>query len=411
MAETNVPALRLAACATHPIQYQAPLWRRLAAQPGIEFEAFFGTDMSVRGYTDREFGTKVAWDTPLTAGYAHTFLSADPSIEQITAQLPTADGLAAQFRRFRPDVVLLTAYGGRFHLGAWRAARAVGAKLVLRHEASDVALVRSRLKTWLRDFLLRRFYARIDAFAVIGIEARRHLRRLGVAETRMTSAPYCVDSDFFAGEVDRWGARREELRREAGIAPGDLALVFSGKLIPKKDPRLIVDALRRLPAEQRGRVHWIVAGDGELRATLEAEARDVLGSRARFLGFLNQSEIGRAYAMADVLALPSRRGAGETWGLVVNEAMQFGVRALVSDGVGCGPDMARGSAAAVFPSGDAAALARLIAERLAASAELRSRVAFEARSTIAGFSASAAASGIEAAARLACGRPGPIPSP
>src|ERR1035437_5025063 len=96
--------IRLAACATHPIQYHTPVWRRLALTPGIEFEAFFGTDMSVRGYTDRDFGTKVTWDTPLTAGYSHTFLSTDPRIQQVGAWTPGACGLVKHFRRFRPDV-------------------------------------------------------------------------------------------------------------------------------------------------------------------------------------------------------------------------------------------------------------------------------------------------------------------
>jgi len=56
-----------------------------------------------------------------------------------------------------------------------------------------------------------------------------------------------------------------------------------------------------------------------------------------FSGFLNQSELGRAYALADCLVLPS--DYGETWGLVVNEAMATGLPCVVSDAVGCGPDL------------------------------------------------------------------------
>lgn len=395
--------IRLAACATHPIQYQVPLWRRLAAMPGFRFEAFFGTDMSVRGYTDREFGTRVAWDTPLTSGYAHHFLSTDPRIGRVGAMQPTARGLRAHFRRFRPHVVLLTAYAGRLHLGAWRAARSVGAKVIIRHEASDVAVARSRLKGTVRDFILRRFYARLDGFAVIGTEARRHLLRLGVPETKMTPAPYCVDSDFFAGEVARWRPRREELRGELGIAPEDVALVFSGKLIAKKDPLLVPAALHLLPGELGARVHWLVAGDGELRSALAAETKVVLGPRAHFFGFMNQSEIGRAYAAGDLLVLPSRRGAGETWGLVVNEAMQFGLAVAVSDGVGCGVDLAAGDWGRVFAAGSPEGLAgaiRHFAERTAAG---RSSAGSRARDLISSFSAEKAAAGIVTAARRASG--------
>lgn len=69
--------IRLAIFATHPIQYQAPVWRSLAMDDGLEVMVFFATDMSVRGYRDVEFGTKVKWDVPLTEGYPHVFLSTD----------------------------------------------------------------------------------------------------------------------------------------------------------------------------------------------------------------------------------------------------------------------------------------------------------------------------------------------
>ena len=82
------------------------------------------------------------------------------------------------------------------------------------------------------------------------------------------------------------------------------------------------------------------------------------------MGFLNQSELPAAYASADVLVLPS--DGQETWGLVVNEAMACGIPAIVSDVVGCGPDLIDpGQTGATFPFGDVAALASAIESVLA----------------------------------------------
>jgi glycosyltransferase involved in cell wall biosynthesis len=402
--------LRLAGCATHPIQYQAPVWRKLASTPGIDFHAYFATDMSVRGYRDAEFGAQVAWDTPLANGYPHTFLSRDPRIQGVGVWKPGASGLGKRLREFKPNAVLLTAYGGRFHFGALLAAKRAGARVVMRHEASDVAASRSRAKGIVRDLLLRRLYRRVDMFAVIGSEARRHLARLGVPASKLVSAPYCVDSDFFAGEAAKWGPLRKELRSRLGIGQGDVALVFSGKLIAKKDPLLIAAALRTIDPKMRERIHLIVAGDGELRDDTERSAREVLGPRAHFLGFLNQSEIGRAYAAADLLVLPSRRGAGETWGLVVNEAMQFGLGIVVSDGVGCGPDLVTGATGRIFTSGDPVAAGEAIGACASAVAGDPLHFAGAARRGVEGFTASSAASGITEAARIACGRPREFPN-
>ena len=77
--------------------------------------------------------------------------------------------------------------------------------------------------------------------------------------------------------------------------------------------------------------------------------------RAWWAGFLNQSQLGEAYAIADCLVLPS--DWGETWGLVVNEAMATGLPCVVSDRVGCGPDLVvPGVTGDVVPFGDVPAL-------------------------------------------------------
>ena len=80
---------------------------------------------------------------------------------------------------------------------------------------------------------------------------------------------------------------------------------------------------------------------------------------------MNQSELGRAYAAADCLALPS--DWGETWGLVVNEALATGLPCVVSDRVGCAPDLITpGETGEVFAVGDVGALAAAI-ERVRAT--------------------------------------------
>jgi glycosyltransferase involved in cell wall biosynthesis len=105
-------------------------------------------------------------------------------------------------------------------------------------------------------------------------------------------------------------------------------------------------------------------------------------------GFLNQSEIVSAYAASDCLTLPSDHG--ETWGLVVNEAMACGLPAIVSDQVGCGPDLVTpGETGAIFPFGDWSALAESLCRAAADPTELqRQGVAAE------GYSPAVAAEGI-----------------
>src|SRR5205807_920130 len=103
----------------------------------------------------------------------------------------------------------------------------------------------------------------------------------------------------------------------------------------KKRPMDFVQAVAG--AARRGSpIYGLMVGDGPLRTACEVETNQ-RRAPVGFTGFLNQSEIVGAYAAADYLVLPS--DGGETWGLVVNEAMACGLPCIVTDKVGCGPDM------------------------------------------------------------------------
>jgi len=133
-----------------------------------------------------------------------------------------------------------------------------------------------------------------------------------------------------------------------------------------------------------------MAGDGRLRPLCEgyAAARKL---PVTFTGFLNQTQIAGAYACADVLVLPS--AYAETWGLVVNEAMACGLPAIVSDRVGCGPDLVRpDETGMIFPAGDLNALADAMSDYVEHPALIRAH-GRNARELISRYSIEAATEG------------------
>src|SRR5262249_1048914 len=126
-------------------------------------------------------------------------------------------------------------------------------------------------------------------------------------------------------------------------------------------------------------MHLLWVGTGELGAELRQSCHvcfDALnqspvyapnshnGLNASFVGFLNQSEINRAYVAADCLVLPS--DAKETWGLVVNEAMASGLPCLVSNACGCAEDLVEPIRPDLsYPVGDIIAMERAMAAAIA----------------------------------------------
>ena len=134
--------------------------------------------------------------------------------------------------------------------------------------------------------------------------------------------------------------------------------MFIGKLEPKKAPDVLLDAFVRLPD---GLAHLVYCGTGPLEDDLRRRAGP--RSDVHFVGFQNQSRMPVAYRLGDVVVLPSR-GPGETWGLAVNEAMASGRAVIVSDRVGCAPDLVDDRTGRVVPADDADALASALVEVL-----------------------------------------------
>ena len=345
---------RLAIVETHPIQYKAPLFCLLAAHPEIEPVVFYAMipDAAQQG---TGFGLPFAWDVPLLDGYRYEVLrnrAAHPALNRFGG-CDTPD-IFPRLREMRPDAVLVNGWVVKTCLQTLWACRRLAIPCFVRGEA-NLLRPRAAWKHALHRLLVRQY----AAYLAIGAANRDFYRFHGCPEDRIFWAPYAVDNDFFAARAAERAGRRNEIRRDFGIPCGRQVFLFTGKLVCKKHPQDLLKALGRLPAELRAGTHALMVGDGPLRDECEQLARNQ-GVSATFTGFLNQSRVPDAYAAADVLVLPS--DAGETWGLVVNEAMASGRPAVVSRAVGCCSDLVvAGETGQAFDFGDGEALTRYLA--------------------------------------------------
>ena len=353
---------RLAVLITHPVQYFQPVFAALARDPRLELLVVFGCDHGIQISHDPDFGLAFAWDCSPTAGFPHEFVSDVPlgDLSSWQKALPLAQRTCQHIRSFRPDHVLVFAYTPIFITFCTLLLRQAGFRLMLRADGTDRAFPRTWVKGLIKDVVLRFWYRQFEVVFPIGGDSNDHFARLGVPSHRRYPVSYAVNTAFFSDLVRQWAPQREQLRRELGIGPTDLVLLWSAKMTQVKNPLLVIEALRKLPEALRCRFWLVAMGDGPLRSRFETEARFILKARSCFLGFRNQSELGEGYAVADALVFPSQQG--ETWGLVVNEALQFGLAVLASDHPGCVRDLLSNGADApagstVFPSGDATALA------------------------------------------------------
>lgn len=363
---------------THPIQYKAPLFRLLAKDPRFDLTVLYAMipDASQQG---AGFGVSFAWDVPLLDGYPYEVLqnrAKNPSVSQFGGC--DTPGIYEWLKNKRPDAVLVNGWVVKTCLQTLVACRRLKIPCIVRGEAN---LLRPR--AWWKHAIHRMLMPQYSAYLAIGSASRDFYRFHGRPDSRIFLAPYAVDNDFFSAQAALRRPNREALRADWGIPASACVFLFAGKLEDKKHPLDLLTALAALAPDERARAHLLVAGDGPLMSACKQLVSEHQ-LPITFAGFVNQSRLPDVYAAADVMVLPS--DAGETWGLVVNEAMASGLPAIVSHSVGCCRDLiVAGETGFSFDVGDISALTELLRNYLA-NPELASEQGVKAAQHIQQFS-------------------------
>ncbi len=353
--------IRLTVVLTHPVQYYSPWFRHIHQTcDELALTVIYATQPSA-AQQGTGFGQQVEWDVPLLDGYNSRVLRAASARTRVGAdRLFGAD--APQIDRAllesRPDVVLLMGWHSTTYYRAMRTARREGIPLMVRGDTNLLSGPRG----WKRPlwnaktrWLLKRF----DACLSVGLRTGAFYRHFGVPDRRIFDTPHCIDNERFAHVlVDRQA--RAASRARFGLSPTAFVPLFVGKLEDKKRPEDLIRGAAAL-----GGAEVLLAGAGPLDGRCRRLAAD-LGVKIVALGFVNQSEMPAVYASADCLVLPS--DDRETWGLVVNEALSVGLPAIVTDEVGCAPDLITSETGTIVRRGN-------IEELSAALGDIRMRLA------------------------------------
>src|ERR1017187_4008422 len=388
--QNELVPMRLAILSTHPIQYHSAWFRALAACPELDLRVYYCHRATPLEQAGAGFGVEFDWDVPLLDGYSYSFLKnvADsPGHGRFSGfDTPEIKGI---IQRHECDAMLVN---GWHYKSAWQAIWACWkskVKVMVRGD-SHLHTPRGIAKRAVKSFTYRRFIPRFDACLAAGQWSREYFLHYGARPERIFLVPHAIDNRSFQTEAECLESRRPELRRENHLDESAIVFVFAAKFIPKKRPMDFVYAIERA-ARRNPRIQGLMVGDGLLRARCEDLVRE-RSAPIRFIGFLNQSQITKAYVASDALVLPS--DGGETWGLVVNEAMACARPCIVSDRVGCGPDLViPQETGAIFPLGDVNALANSMRE-LAGNPERMISMGLEARSRLRNYSVKEAVDGI-----------------
>jgi glycosyltransferase involved in cell wall biosynthesis len=382
---------RLAIVASHPIQYQDPFFRLLAQEPDVDPTVLYCSRHGVETYRDEDMGTTLQWDVEMLSGYRYRFLrnlGDDPNAGYTRLINP---GIVPALIGGQYDaVIFMLGWGSISALLGIAACRVSGTPFFL-YGDSSFPPPETNWRAQIRAGFVRAIFALATGFMTSGKLNGDYYRHYGADPKTFFLLPWAVDNERFAEAGRMTAQERAALRATYGIDAEAVVLLFSAKLVPRKDPVTLLRAYERMSARDRAVV--VFMGDGVLRESLERYACEHgLDQGVRFIGFVNQRDIPRHYAMSDIFVLPSLY---EPRGAVINEAMACGLPVVVTDRCGSIGDIVQeNDNAFVYPAGDADALAAAL-DRLTGGNALRARMAERSRDIIAGWDFARGVAGVK----------------
>lgn len=314
---------------THAIQYQVPLFQYLAQKDKLNIEVVFLEEPAVfKPYWDIEFNREIKWDIPLVDGYRWSVVPKG----NLAGRLKFFTELHAKLGK--PPIMLIS-WGTHFHWMIWTWAITHRIPVLLTTETNRRSYLLTPKPVW-RHYWLKYLIRHTHGLLYIGTRNKEFYVWMGADSSQLFPYPYSIDNDRFQAKQKEFLPTKKKDLLDLELNPQLPTFLFCGKLIPKKRPDLLLEAVHA--AHLNGKVNILFVGDGILRSEIEKMASTLELKNVAFQGFLNQQEMPKAYSLGDVLCLLSDQPS-ETWGLVVNEAMACGCPVIVSEACGCVPDL------------------------------------------------------------------------
>lgn len=326
---------KLAIIDTHPIQYNAPVFRLLAERGNLQLKVFYTWGETVlQKKFDPGFGKNIDWDIPLLDGYDYKFVensAPDPNASSFSGI--NNPGIIREIDEYQPDFLLVFGWSFKTNLK------------ILRHFKGKIPIIFRGDSTLLKEpegfsikklgrrIFLTWIYTHIDFALYVGESNKQYYLRHGLKEKQLVLAPHAIDNDRFMADEEPRVRQAAAWRRDLNIPLDHTVVLFAGKLEPVKNVGFIIELASRVQEEK---LSFVIVGNGPMEEQLKAKAAPL--KNIRFVDFQNQAKMPVVYRLGDVLILCSH---SETWGLALNEAMACGLPVMASATCGGAWDLIR----------------------------------------------------------------------
>ena len=315
---------KIAIITTHPIQYNAPLFKLLNERKKVSSKIFYTWGQSKSKLFDPGFGNEREWDIPLLEGYDYEFVE-NISRKHGSHHFKGIDNpsLIEKIKEYSPDAILIYGWNFKSHL---KILTYFKNKKPIWFRGDSTLLDEPKgfsLKKIIRRQFLKWVYSHIDQALYVGKQNKEYFLKHGVKESQLKYAPHTVDINRFMDDELKKEEQAIIWRNEIGISDEMTVFLYAGKFYGLKQIDVLIHAFKKLP---NSKCRLLLVGNGEQEQSLKEMS--LSDSRIIFQSFKNQSEMPWVYKAGNVFVLPS---SSETWGLSINEAMASSRPVIATD--------------------------------------------------------------------------------
>lgn len=309
---------------THPIPCRVPIYRKLNMQPGVELKFYFLSDYGLKEEFHPEFSHSFKWEQLDLGTINYEVLRVGSSRSWLQSLFDvTSIKIMIRLVKNQYDVVVIPGYGHFFYWIVFWVTYLTKTATLLLGEPRFPEAERYHVKRFLKHALLKILFKRIDACGYVGSQAKKFYQFYDVDDSRLFFTPYTADNDFFITQAHKLKPRRQELKKELGIPEGVPVVLYLSKLNRDKGVFELLSAYEALQEQ----AILVYVGSGPLLNELQETVKRRMIKNIFIYGFQNLDQVPKFYAIADIFVLFSRQ---EAWGLVINEAMCFGLPVIAT---------------------------------------------------------------------------------
>jgi len=312
---------------THPTPYLSPLFRKLSQNNNINLIVYYFSSESTKEFFDKDFGL-IQWDSDLLGGHQYEFIKNNP-FESVNFNI------IKKLKGNNYDCVIVQGWNTLPHWIVFFTAFILKIPVFLRVETPlNQELLKNKIKLILKSIILKPLFRRVSIFLAIGKQNSDFFKSYNVPGEKIFFSPYAVDNTFFRSRYIDLKEQKQDFKIKYGLNDYKKIILFVGKLQTKKRPLDLIKAFHLSDIKDSC---LVFVGEGLLRNELELYIDNHNLKNVFLMGFRNQKELPNFYTIADLFILPS--GIGETWGLVINEAMNYNLPIIASKTVGSCDDL------------------------------------------------------------------------